>query len=221
MRETARRGRRSGPRSLKSGYSEDKHERTSARRGAPTRALTMSIDAFWSRGAPTASLSPRYWPLSASHEGPDAAACSPQTNAQYTGFHGEGGAFCHGGIAGDVDAGNVLHLSLRSPSGTLDLSMLPTGFPSGEMVLNGQPLASTLLIRAISRAGTVLRLVAAAAASSRRGEHRIKTVRRGHIATHLLVTDVAWSRDAGMTTTHDAAAPTRDGCFLELTAWAD
>ena len=76
----------------------------------------MSIDAFWSRGAPTASLSPRYWPLSASHEGPDAAACSPQTNAQYTGFHGEGGAFCHGGIAGDVDAGNVLHLSLRSPS---------------------------------------------------------------------------------------------------------
>ena len=113
---------------------------------------SSSVEAFWSRGAPSASLSPRYWHLG--HEEPAAAACSPQTNAQYTGFHGEGGAFCHG-VAGEVDVGNVLRLLLRSPSGTLDCSLLPTGFLSSEMVLNGQPLATTLLIRAISRAGAV------------------------------------------------------------------
>ena len=96
-----------------------------------------SVDAWWSRGAPSWTLSSRYWPSlnEATYAGP---RCTP-SDAHYTGFHGEGGAFCRG-LAGDVDAGNALQLALRSPSGALDWSLLPTGFLSSVMQLNGRPL---------------------------------------------------------------------------------
>lgn len=176
-------------------------EAYSTSRGAP------SVEAFWTRGAPSVSLSTRYWP-GTSVDG--SIRCDPHTNAQYTGFHAEGGSFCRG--RANVDAGNQLRLSLQSASGALSIDLEPTGF-----ILSVQHNASAPTIRATSRTGVTYQLVPSA--SSSRGNHRIKTVRHGHTVTHLLVTDVAWAPIDGVPA---SSAPGSDhSCSLELIAWAD